>query len=198
MRCSPVLVASLLMIGVLQGCATGSTGAEGDRLVNPTLGPDYSQWLIGPIARMATAAELDAFAALRSDTEAAAFVEEFWKQRDPKPLRPDNPLRETFAERADEADSRYSEAGVRGRRTARGTIYILFGEPDDTDYEIPIDHRDPPVEVWTYEGQREAGLDNSRPAELYRFIKRGEVTEFYIPRTRLDERRGSGIEIDRY
>ncbi|MEM7483167.1 MAG: GWxTD domain-containing protein [Acidobacteriota bacterium] len=177
-------------------CSTNTTGRDGDRLINPLLGPSYSSWLVGPIARMATPEEIDQFAALTNDAAAEAFVEGFWEQRDPRPLRPDNPLRERFEERADEADQKFSEAGVSGRRTARGTIWILFGEPGETDYEIPIDHRDPPVEVWEYDKQAETGLDGSRPAPIYRFIKRGEVTELYIPRNRLDERRGV-LDIDR-
>jgi GWxTD domain-containing protein len=184
----PALALALATMGA-GGCAsTPQTGAGAEELTNPRLGPQYSQWLVGPISRLATPSELDAFAALGDDAAAQAFVERFWEARDPSADRPGNPVREAFDSRAAEADKRYSEAGYLGRRTARGTIYVLFGPPGDVDYQIPPDPRDPPIEVWEYTEDVSAGLSGERPARFYRFIKRGDVTVYYIPRSRLDNR----------
>lgn len=171
-------------------CAGGSvqTRGGGAQAINPFLSPAYSQWMVGPIARMATPEELEAFAALRDDQAAEAFIEAFWERRDPAPARPDNPLRETFEERSAEADRRYTESTYSGRRTDRGTVYILFGEPERTDYEISAHPDDPPIEVWFYGDGAEPGLSGEEPASSYRFIKRGDVTTFYTPR-RLDDPR---------
>jgi GWxTD domain-containing protein len=194
-------LALALASGVLAaaGCGSGTQtrGGPGAEAINPYLGPAYSQWLVGPIGRMATAEEMDAFLALRDDQAAAAFIEAFWERRDPAPVRPDNPLLTTFEERAAEADRRFTESGYSGRRTDRGTIYILFGEPEKTDYEISPHPDDPPVEVWFYPADAERGLSGEQPAQTYRFIKRRDVTTFYTPRS-LEDRRGGLPRIDRF
>ena len=185
-------------VAAAAGCGgTVQTRGGGTEAINPFLGPGYSQWLVGPIARIATAEEMDAYLALRDDAAAAAYIEAFWERRDPAPARPDNPLRKSFEERAAEADRRYTESGYSGRRTDRGTIYILFGEPEKTDYEISPHPDDPPIEVWFYPSDAEPGLSGERPAQTYRFIKRRDVTTFYTPRS-LEDRRGGLPRIDRF
>jgi GWxTD domain-containing protein len=178
-------LAALLLVAAACAPAAQEGGTSLD-LVNPLLGPDYSQWLVGPVARLAGAAEVDAFLALTDAAAAARFVEEFWARRDPDPAEPGNPVAEAFAARAAEADKRYSEAGYLGRRTARGTTHVLFGPPEKVDYQIPPDERDPPIEVWEYPAGAPAGLSGERPARAYRFIKRGDVTVFYVPRNTPD------------
>ena len=111
-------------------CAGGASGAVGQMadLTNPFLGPDYSAWLIGPVARIAKPEEIKAYLALRDDGQAAAFVQQFWERRNPNPGTP-NALLARFEDRAEVADKKYSEAGLLGRRTERGTILILYGPP---------------------------------------------------------------------
>lgn len=188
-RLSCWLLPALALLLPLAGCASTDTPAgaapvsavQVERLLNPALSLELSQWLVGPVAAMASQEEEAAYLALTDDAAARAFIEDFWERRDPYPLRPDNPLRKTFEARSAEADRRFTEGGRAGSRTARGTIYILYGEPSRTDYEIARDPRDPPVEVWFYEGEQAPGLDGEPPGPLYRFIKRGGVTEFYTP-----------------
>lgn len=196
---SSVSIAVAAFALVTAGCASGGiqSTAGGTEAINPFLGPGYTQWLVGPISRLATPTEMDAYLALRDDAAAAAFIEDFWQRRDPAPARPDNPLRETFEERAAEADRRYSESGYPGRRTDRGTTYILFGEPEETDHEISPHPDDPPVEVWRYPDDAEPGLSGEHPAGSYRFIKRGDLTTFYVPRS-LSDQRGRRPRIDRF
>lgn len=196
-----LLILTLLAVPAGDATAKKRKNRESFEVINPRLGPEYSQWLVGPISRMATAAEMDAYLALRDDAAARGFIDDFWEQRDPAPVRPDNPLRETFEERAGEADRRYTEAGYPGRRTDRGTTYILFGEPEKTDYEIPPHPDDPSLEVWFYPRGTERGLSDEKPAREYKFIKRrgDDVTVFYVPRSRLDRGRGQGLpNIDRF
>lgn len=166
--------------------ASCGTGAAPDRsladLTNPYLGPEYTGWLIGPIVQMASPEELQAYLALREDARARELIEEFWRRRDPTPATPDNPLRQAFEERAAEADRLYSEAGFQGRRTDRGTFYILYGPPSRVDYEVSPSPEDPPIEVWFYDSDVPAGLDGNRPAGSYRFMRRGDLTRTYVPR----------------
>jgi GWxTD domain-containing protein len=162
-------------------CSSGAPARSAADLTNPFLGPERSSWLIGPIARIATKEEIDAFLALQDDAQAAQLIEQFWAKRDPNPDKPGNPLRVAFDERSAAADRLFTEAGYRGRRTDRGSIFILYGPPTKTDFEISPSRDEPPVETWTYNPTSPAGLDGRKPASLYRFIKRGDLTVTYIP-----------------
>lgn len=179
----PAFVLLALLVLLVGGCGGGG-GASVSRsraeLTNPFLGPEYSAWLIGPVSRIATPQEIQEFLALQDDTRAAAFVQAFWDRRDPSPDKPGNPIREAFEARAAEADRKYSEAGLLGRRTDRGTVYVIYGPPSKTDFEVSPIPNGPPLEVWTYEAGAPSGLDARRPAGIYRFIKEGELTVLYV------------------
>jgi GWxTD domain-containing protein len=179
---------ALLLAGALwlAGCASGGGGAStapppraAVDLINTQLSPSLSQWLVGAIARMATAEEIQAYLALQDDAAATAFIESFWASRDPDPSRAGNPLRELFEQREAEADRRFSEAGYLGRRTDRGLVFVLFGEPKAIDHEINPREGQPPVERWDYDVATTAGLHRRRPAPAYRFVKRGDLTVIF-------------------
>jgi len=175
------IATSLFLLFVLAcGSAPPQTRKAAD-LTNPFLGPEHSSWLVGPISRIATPEEVQAYLALTDDAQASQFIEQFWAQRDPNPDRTGNPLREAFDERSAEADRLFTEAGYRGRRTDRGTIFVVYGPPSKTDFEISPARGAAPVETWTYNPTTPAGLDGRKPAALYRFIKRGDLTVNYIP-----------------
>ena len=80
-------------------------------------------------------------------------------------------MRETFDERAAAADQRFSEAGYLGRRTDRGTIFILYGEPEASGFEVGEFVGEPPIEEWRYQSEGRLGLDGKRPNAFYRFAK---------------------------
>src|ERR1700753_1085184 len=85
-----------LCLFAVRGCASSSgggppAGASLIDLTNPSLGPEYSTWLGGPIARMASREEVDGYLSLRDDRQAADFIERFWERRNnaaPKTLGP--------------------------------------------------------------------------------------------------------------
>jgi GWxTD domain-containing protein len=184
---------TVLIVALLAGaCASGdSLGRTAADLTNPFLGPENSSWLIGPIARIATPEEIKAYLALTDEAQAAAFIDSFWNKRNPTPGKP-NPLRKAFDERVLQADHQFSEAGYRGRRTDRGTLYVLYGPPGKTDFDVAPIANGPPLEVWLYAATTPEGLDGKRPNLRYRFIKKGDLTVLYIPgqdprlRTRMD------------
>src|SRR5580693_4137529 len=164
----------------LFGCGTPPPESRSlGELTNPFLGPELSTWLVGPISHIATAQEIDQYLRLQDDQAAAAFIDDFWKRRNPTPSKPVNPLLHAFEERSKEADQLYSEGGIRGRRTDRGTTLILYGPPKKISFDVTP--RGAAVEVWTYGKQASAGLDAKRPASEVRFVKRGELTVFYFP-----------------
>lgn len=180
------LLACLAVAGLAGGGCSGagvggSAAAATGELVNPQLGPDDSTWLIGPVAHIATADEIRAYLALRDDAEAADFIQRFWERRNPRPGSA-NPLVTLFEERSAVADQEFTEAGVLGRRTDRGTILVLYGAPAKTGFAVPSRPTDRPIEVWEYGAAAPAGLDGKRPQAIYRFTKRGDLTVLYVPR----------------
>lgn len=148
-------------------------------LLNPLLGPELSQWLVGPPSWIATEKEIEQYLQLTSDAAASKFIEEFWAKRDPYPQRPDNPAKKLFEDRKADAEAEYAEAGQPGWKTPRGRVFVTYGKPKEVDYEVAPDPKDPLIEVWIYEKGAEKGLDGEKPKRQYRFIKRGELTEFY-------------------
>jgi GWxTD domain-containing protein len=176
---------ALLLLAVLAaGCGAASAPRSAAELTNPFLGPGHTAWLVGAVSRIAGPEEIRQYLALRDDAQAEAFVQAFWNRRDPSPDRPGNPLRETFEKRSADADRLYSEAGILGRRTDRGTLHVLYGPPAKVDFEISPTPGGPPLQVWTYGSGAPSGLDGKRPSSIYRFIKSGDLTVFYRSATR--------------
>ena len=177
------LLVSLLLLG---GCgASAGPGTPGQSraaadLTNPRLSIERSQWLVGAVAWLATDEEIAAYLALADDAAAAAFQEAFWAQRDPDPARPGNPFLDLFEQRSREADKRFSEAGYLGRRTDRGTLLVLQGEPTSIEFELNPRPDQPPLEAWTYEADEERiTLTGRPPLPVYRFIKVGDLTTLF-------------------
>lgn len=176
------------LVGVIVAWALMTPGAwAGKRLAledltNFALGPEYAQWLVGPIARIATASEIDRFLELVDDDTAGRFIEDFWDRRSDSSIPwPDQQPRAVFESRASEADRRFTEGVTLGRRTDRGEIHILYGPPAELEYEDDPESRYGPIEVWRYEKKAARGLDGARPKKFYRFAKKGELTVLYSP-----------------
>ncbi len=150
-----------------------------EELINPLVGPGLSTWLVGAISWMASKDEVDRYLVLTEETDAVTFVEQFWKSRDPEPRFEANPRRELFEERLVEAEKRFREAGVAGHRSDRGTVYVLYGEPEKVEFELAEEASDPPVEEWFYAADSEVGLDGRQPQKRFRFSKVGSVTVFH-------------------
>lgn len=147
------LLAALVL--ALAGCAGGG---------NPRLSEPVRQWSAGPVRWLMLPAEADELARLASDGEAAIFVREFWRRRDPDPGGDGNAARRRFEERVAAADRHYGEPGLRGSLTARGRALVLLGPPRTLRQERrpapvwrpvggrgrPMAVETVPVETWEY------------------------------------------------
>lgn len=150
-----------------------------EELFNPLLGFEYAYWLVGPSYEMATDAEVEDYMLLADDEEAAAFIAAFWEERNAGTKIFQDTPQDLFEQRAAEADKRYTEEVYPGRRTARGTVYILYGEPEKVSFETQEQAGQPPLEVWSYPKDVEKGLDGEKPKKRYRFIEIDGITERY-------------------
>lgn len=167
---------SLRRLAALAGLAlmawsASPAAAQDDRkldLTNPFLGPRYAQWLVGAAGQIASDAERREYLRLESDQDAQSFIDGFWTNREK--------VHQVYEQRAEEADKRFTEGTVPGRRTDRGAIHILYGDPEESEYEQHRNIEDPPVELWRYPKQAGPGLDGKKPLRTYRFIRWGEVT----------------------
>ena len=182
-----VVAATALVVVGPAGAANKVHTAE--ELFQPFLEGELSHWLVGPIGRLASEEEITAYLRLKTADEANQFIEAFWAKRDPDAATPGNPVLDLYTKRAAEADKKFSEAAVAGRRTDRGTIHILYGEPESIEYEEFQDVSGPDVERWRYSKKAEPGLDGRRPEKDYRFAKLDDLTRFYGSREKADEER---------
>lgn len=81
-------------------------------------------------------------------SERQAFIEEFWKRRDPVPETEVNEFRDEYFKRIEEANKLF---GKNGWLQDRGMVYILLGPPTER-YTYPMGryHGDLPTEIWYY------------------------------------------------
>ncbi len=82
--------------------------------------------------------------------ERSAFIEEFWKVRDPDPETEENEYKEEYYHRIEQANNLFRDTS-QGWLSDRGRIFILIGEPDRRDvYPRGYTFYGPPIEIWYY------------------------------------------------
>ncbi|MFQ5349116.1 MAG: GWxTD domain-containing protein [Thermoanaerobaculia bacterium] len=173
------LIAASLLAGAPAGAAERGKRRSADELINVFLSPGKAQWLVGPIARLATDEEIDAFLEIADEQEAERFIDEFWSRRRPIGGVPGRTARQQFEALAEEADRLYGEATFPGRRTDRGTIFILYGPPEKIEYKPARRKKLGEVEVWLYDTEK-VGLHGKKPKRAYNFIQEDDLTRFAI------------------
>ena len=169
--CGVVALLTAVLLAAPAAAAKGKKPTDPAELFNPLLSIEYSHWLVGPIADVASAGEVEAYLALASDEEAARFIDEFWTRRAEGYGFFDKKPRQVFEERAAAADKRFTEGALPGRGTDRGRVWVVYGEPAEIVFEKPIDAGVPTLEVWKYGKDAAEGLDGQRPKRVYRFVE---------------------------
>ncbi len=117
---------SMLLLGLLSLSFLSSC-----RLYNleRKLSPEYADFL-SKVRYIITSQERKIFLEL-PDTEKQAFIDEFWKRRDPDPDTEENEFKIEYFNRIEKADEMFRGEGRPGWLTDRGRIYVLFGPPTD-------------------------------------------------------------------
>lgn len=150
-----------------------------EELTNFLLSPQYSQWLVGPVGRMADEGERKAYLDLQDDKEAAAFITTFWDKRGGEAVFPTKGQKLIFEERKEEANRILDEPTSAGYRTDRGTLFVLYGEPQEIRFEAAPRGRGEYLEIWMYDKNAEPGLDGRKPETSYYFVKKDGHTTYY-------------------
>jgi GWxTD domain-containing protein len=144
------------------------------------------KWLDGPVRYIASPDEIKDFKRLKDDHDRAAFVEKFWRRRDPSPPTLVNEYRQLFWERVKEADEKFLDSAAPGWKTDRGKIYILHGPPEEVREDPNMrtesgDAASSGLIRWTY--ARPAGQPGLDPVVYVPFVRNasGEYKLSYDP-----------------
>lgn len=105
----------------------------------------FQQWL-STVEKLITKSEIEAFLEIEKDYQRDAFIEQFWKARDPYPQTNRNELRETWEARWRDAQEIFGDM-----RDARAQMYLVNGQPHGRVEVRCVDLY--PAEVWFYDGR---------------------------------------------
>ena len=109
-----------------------------------------SRDFISKVRYLITAEEKRTFLNLPA-AERPAFMDEFWKKRDPDPETEENEFKTGYFQRIDEANHLFTDGGEPGWLQDRGRIYILLGPPSEREtYPRGVTFYGVPVEIWYY------------------------------------------------
>jgi GWxTD domain-containing protein len=92
----------------------------------------YKKWLDEDVTYIVSEEERSVFKSLKNDEERDAFIEDFWRRRNPDPRSGENTFKEEHYRRIAYANERFA-SGIPGWKTDRGRIYIIWGKPDELD-----------------------------------------------------------------
>src|SRR5229473_263797 len=101
-----------------------------EKKLSRELASQGGDWLRNIVPDIITEQERRAFLELGTEEEREQFKEIFWRDRNPDPDSPINPVREEHYRRLAYADEHFA-SGIPGRKTDRGHIYIIWGAPDE-------------------------------------------------------------------
>lgn len=124
--------------GTWEGVQAPSHSRFGDLLPEK-----YATWVEGVLPIIA-GDELATFLRLREDYQRDAFIERFWRVRDPYPETPRNEMRERYERRL-----AYVRANYESFDDARARLLLVHGEPDQT-LEVRCTTTRVPALVWAY------------------------------------------------
>ncbi len=89
------------------------------------------------------------YSRLTTKPEKQRFLFEYWRQLDPDPASPMNPVRQEYLNRVQHANEQFSFGFREGWRSDRGRVLIVYGPPDEYErYPSRSDSR--PFEIWHY------------------------------------------------
>lgn len=104
---------------------------------------------VSQISLIATPSELSALKDVETIEDRIKAFDEFWWSRDPSPGSEDNEFKVAFYRRIQVANRNFTHMRRSGWKTARGRIYIIYGEPDQID-DVSMAANSYPYQRWHY------------------------------------------------
>jgi len=177
MQARPARVAIAIAAVTIPGLVWAAIGQD-ERLAR--LPADARGWLQDEVAYIITDRERDVFLALETSDERKAFIDAFWRRRDPIPATPQNELEDEHYRRLEHADQKFREIASRpGRKTDRGRMYVILGEPRNT--ERFDNHNELfTTELWFYDGGPPSVAKGLPPFFYLLFFKPQDVGQFRL------------------
>jgi GWxTD domain-containing protein len=86
-------------------------------------------WSSGPAGFLLTESERKAYAQVKTDAEAQAFIDLFWARRDPDLNTVQNEFKLDYDMRVAAADKQFSTDKIKGSMSDRGKVLALMGRP---------------------------------------------------------------------
>ena len=118
----------------------------------------YRTWLEEEVVYIITPVEKEVFLQLSTDRERENFIEAFWRQRDPIPGNAENEFKIENTRRLNYVNRYFGRGTPKpGWKTDRGRVYIILGEPNETQ-RFENSSQIYPTEVWFYQGKTDLGL----------------------------------------
>jgi GWxTD domain-containing protein len=143
------------------------------------LDPPYKEWL-DTVDYIITPIERETFFKLTNNRDRDAFINLFWKLRDPTGGTPENEFREEHLKRFQYANRYFKYGSTKpGWKTDRGKIYILLGPPIEVN-EIASKSDIYPTLIWEYYGGVEKGLPTAFNVVFYKRSGAGDYI-LYVP-----------------
>lgn len=109
-----------------------------------------SREFVSKVRYIITSEERKAFLAVAPEAR-EAFIEDFWRRRDPSPATAENEFKTEYYGRIERANRLFSGGGSPGWLQDRGRVYITLGPPDNREtYPRGVTFYGVPVEIWWY------------------------------------------------
>jgi len=93
------------------------------------LSQTYTEWPNGPAGFLLIDSERKAYAQVKTDAQALAFIDLFWARRDPDLNTVQNEFKLDFDMRVAAADKQFSTDKVKGSMSDRGKVLVVMGRP---------------------------------------------------------------------
>ena len=168
---------AIALIPVLAFLLTGLAAAQ-TKIKEKDLPPRHQEWF-HLVSYIMLSAERDVFLSLPNDLDRDAFIDAFWKQRDPTPATPQNEYKEEIVKRFQHVNSFFHRGTSRpGWMTDMGRIYMILGPPASTERFENVSGIYP-TQVWYYYGDAAKGQPTNFVMIFYQ--SRGGEFRLYNP-----------------
>lgn len=106
---------------------------------------------------LASSEDMQMFDKLTTEEARREFLAKFWSKIENNELGQSDLTRMIYLQRIQTANQRFKSFAKEGWRTDRGRVYVLYGEPDETQ-RFPSSSDSKPYEIWNYH-QIEGGVE---------------------------------------